>query len=181
MSACFARYEEADIQIDYLAGTSIGALVGAVYVTGALEQLEALAEDISLQELLPLLDISFPSPGLVNGDRIREFIAEYLSDRQIEEADIPFRCVSTNFLLKQEVVFKTGPMVDAVRASISIPSVFVPFQHRENVYLVDGGVVNLVPVSVVREIGAEAVIAVNAISTRSELNVGWDELVEVRR
>lgn len=164
--------EEANIQIDYLAGTSIGALVGAVYVVGALDQLEALAEDISLQKLLPLLDISFPSPGLVNGDRIHEFIAEYVLDKRIEDANIPFKCVATNFLLKQEVVFETGLMVDAVRASISIPGVFVPFQPEENVYLVDGGVVNPVPVSVVKAMGAEAVIAVNLNKDPKPENLG---------
>ncbi|MGJ3245715.1 MAG: patatin-like phospholipase family protein [Elainellaceae cyanobacterium] len=153
--------EEADIKIDYLAGTSIGALVGAVYIAGALDKLEAFADDIALQNLLSLMDVSFPSPGLIDGDRIHDFVAGYVLDKTIEDASIPFRCVATNFLLKQEVILKTGLMVDAVRASISIPGIFAPVQKDENIYLVDGGVVNPVPVSVVRAMGANIVIAVN--------------------
>lgn len=153
--------EEAEIRIDYLAGTSIGALVGAVYVADALDDLEAFAEDINLETLLSLLDIAFPSPGLIAGDRIREFIANYVLDKQIEDTAIPFRCVATNFLLKQEVVLQNGPLVDAVRSSISIPGIFKPVQREENMYLVDGGVVNPVPVSVVRAMGAETIIGVN--------------------
>ncbi|MGJ3251613.1 MAG: patatin-like phospholipase family protein [Elainellaceae cyanobacterium] len=153
--------EEANIKISYLAGTSIGALVGAVYVADALDKLEAFADDIDLKNLLSLMDVSFPSPGLIDGDRINAFMTEYLLDKRIENATIPFRCVATNFLLKNEVVLDNGLMVDAVRGSISIPGIFTPFQKEENIYLVDGGVVNPVPVSVVKAMGADIVIAVN--------------------
>ncbi|HHP7244239.1 MAG TPA: patatin-like phospholipase family protein [Elainellaceae cyanobacterium] len=153
--------EEADIQISYLAGTSIGALVGAVYVADALDKLEAFADDIALQNLLSLMDVSFPSPGLIDGDRIHDFVAGYVLNKTMEDAAIPFRCVATNFLLKQEVILQTGLMVDAVRASISIPGIFAPVQKDKNIYLVDGGVVNPLPVSVVRAMGADIVIAVN--------------------
>ncbi|MGP1371562.1 MAG: patatin-like phospholipase family protein [Almyronema sp.] len=152
--------EEADIKVDYLAGNSIGALVGAVYVVGALAQLESFADEASLETLVSLIDISFPNLGLINGDQVQQFIRQYLSDYQIEEAAIPFRCVATNFLSKQEMIFQSGSMVDAVRASISIPGIFAPFRY-ENAYLVDGGVVNPVPVSVVRAMGADAIVAVN--------------------
>lgn len=153
--------EETGIKIDYLAGTSIGALVGAVYVSDALDKLEALAEDLTLQNLLSLMDVSFPNTGLIDGQRIHDFVARYVLDKQLEQTSIPFRCVATNFLQKQEVILETGLIVDAVRASISIPGIFAPFQLEENVYLVDGGVVNPVPVSVVQAMGAEVVIAVN--------------------
>ncbi|HHP7229300.1 MAG TPA: patatin-like phospholipase family protein, partial [Xenococcaceae cyanobacterium] len=152
--------EEAEIKIDYLAGTSVGALIGAVYVTGALDKLEKFANEITVDNLLPLIDVSFPNLGLIEGKQVCDFITEYLSDKTIEAAAIPFRCVATNFLLKEEVVFESGNLVDAIRASISIPGIFVPFK-QENVYLVDGGVVNPVPVSVVKDMGAEIVIAVN--------------------
>lgn len=153
--------EEAQIPIDYIAGTSIGALVGAIYVVGTLERLEAFAEDVALEDLLSLMDVTFPSPGLMDGERIYDFISQYGLDQLIEDTAIPFRCVATNFLLKQEVVLQAGSMVDAVRASISIPGIFTPFQPNNNVYLVDGGVVNPVPVNVAKAMGAEIVIAVN--------------------
>lgn len=152
--------EEADIKIDYLAGTSVGALIGAVYTTGALYRLENYAHEITIDNLLPLVDVSFPNLGLIEGKRVYDFIVEYLSDKNIQDAEIPFKCVATNFLLKEEVVFDSGSMVDAVRASISIPGIFVPFKQGD-IYLVDGGVVNPVPVSVVKDMGAEIVIAVN--------------------
>ncbi|NJL84824.1 MAG: patatin family protein [Leptolyngbyaceae cyanobacterium SM1_1_3] len=152
--------EEADIEIDYLAGTSIGAMVGAIYVVGALDQLESFASEVSLETLIALIDISFPGLGLIKGEQIQQFISKYLANRKIEDAAIPFRCVATNFLSKEAMVFESGLMVDAVRASISIPGVFAPF-HHEGAHLVDGGVVNPVPVSVVEAMGAKAIIAVN--------------------
>ena len=115
---------------------------------------------MTIDNLVPLIDVSFPNLGLIEGKRVYDFITEYLADKNIEDAKIPFQCVATNFLLKKEVVFDSGSMVDAVRASISIPGIFVPFK-RGDVYLVDGGVVNPVPVSVVQNMGAEMVIAVN--------------------
>lgn len=152
--------EEHGVPIDCLAGTSIGALVGAIYVRGQLPKLEDFAADISTETLLSMMDISFPGLGLVEGKHVRNFLHRYLVDTQIEATKIPFRCVATNFLSKQEVVFDSGSMVDAVRASISLPGVFVPVKHAES-YLVDGGVVNPVPVNVVQAMGADIVIAVN--------------------
>lgn len=152
--------EEANIKIDYIAGTSIGALIGAVYVTGALDKLENFADEITVERLLPLVDVSFPDLGLIEGKQVYDFVTNYLADKNIEDAEIPFQCVATNFLLKEEVVFQSGNLADAVRASISMPGIFVPFKQGD-AHLVDGGVVNPVPVSVVRDMGAEIVIAVN--------------------
>lgn len=152
--------EEHNVPIDYIAGTSIGALVGAIYVHGELHRLEDFATDITTDTLISMMDISFPGLGLVDGKHVRNFLHDYLVDAQIEATKIPFRCVATNFLLKQEVIFDSGSMVDAVRASISLPGVFAPVQ-REGSYLVDGGVMNPVPVNVVQAMGADMVIAVN--------------------
>ncbi|MGF1458356.1 MAG: patatin-like phospholipase family protein [Leptolyngbyaceae cyanobacterium] len=154
-------FEEAGIKVDYLAGTSIGALVGAIYMVGKLDQLETFAQEASFSELVPLMDISFPGVGLLQGDRVYRFIADYVADHWLEDAPIPFHCVATNFLQKQEVIIDGGPMVQAVRASISIPGIFAPFKHQENVYLVDGGIINPLPISVVRAMGADVVVAVN--------------------
>lgn len=152
--------EEHNIPIDYIAGTSIGALVGAIYVKDKLHQLEQFADNIGTESIVSLMDVSFPGLGLVDGNRVRDFLSGYLADANIEDCTIPFRCVATNFLTKEAVVFESGSMIDAVRASISMPGVFVPVQHR-GAYLVDGGVINPVPVSVVNAMGADIVIAVN--------------------
>lgn len=161
--------QEADIKIDYVAGTSVGAMIGAIYTIGALDRLERFAHEMTIDNLLPLIDVSFPNLGLIEGKRVYDFITEYLSNKNIEDAEIPFRCVATNFLSKKEVVFDSGSMVDAVRASISIPGIFVPFK-RGDVYLVDGGVVNPVPVSVVQNMGADMVIAVNLNKEPKQVN-----------
>lgn len=152
--------EEHDVPIHCVAGTSIGALIGAIYIVGALDKLEEFADKIDTQTLMSLLDISFPGLGIVDGHKVKKFLYDYLVDAQIENARMPFRCVATNFSLKQEVVFESGSMVDAVRASISLPGIFVPVKH-ENGYLVDGGVINPVPVNVAQAMGADVVIAVN--------------------
>ncbi|MGF1497531.1 MAG: patatin-like phospholipase family protein [Elainellaceae cyanobacterium] len=152
--------EEAGVKIDYVAGTSIGALVGSVYAVGALDELEAFAAEATRDRLLPLIDISFPGLGLIKGERVYELISQYLEDKTFEQTHIPLRCVATNFLSNKEVVFESGRILDAVRASISIPGIFVPFK-RGGVYLVDGGAVNPVPVDVGGEMGADLVIAVN--------------------
>lgn len=173
--------EEADISTSYLAGTSIGALVGAIYAVGALDELEAFADEVNMREMMQLVDISFPSLGLISGERIRDFIARYLLDNAIEDAHVPFQCVATNFLLKEEVILQTGLMVDAVRASISIPGIFAPCKRAENLYLVDGGVVNPVPVSVVEAMGADYVIAVNLNKEPKQSQAATDQPDEDRR
>jgi NTE family protein len=152
--------EEHNVPIDCIAGTSIGALVGAIYAKEKLHKLEEFACEIGIETLVSLMDLSFPGLGLIDGQRVRDFLTSYLVDTKIEESRIPFRCVATNFLQKEEVVFDSGSMVDAVRASISLPGIFVPCKH-ESTYLVDGGVVNPVPVNVVEAMGADVIIAVN--------------------
>lgn len=152
--------EEAGVKIDYVAGTSIGALVGSVYAVDALDRLEDYASEATAETLLTLIDISFPGLGLIKGDRVYSLISKYLEDKTFDETSIPLRCVATNFLLNKEVVFDAGRILDAVRASISIPGIFVPY-HREGVYFVDGGTVNPVPVNVAWQMGADLVIAVN--------------------
>jgi NTE family protein len=152
--------EENDIPIDCIAGTSIGALVGAIYVHDKLDELEQFANEIEVSNLVSLMDISFPGLGLIDGHRVQEFLSGYLVDATVENCRIPFRCVATNFLMKEEVVFESGAMVDAVRASISIPGVFVPFK-QDKTYLVDGGVINPVPVNILQKMGADVAIAVN--------------------
>ena len=107
-----------------------------------------------------MLDVEFPTRGLLDGDKIYDLIYSHVLDCHLEETNIPFHCVATNLFTQKAVILKSGLMVDAVRASISIPGVFTPFQKDET-YLVDGGVINPVPVDVVKEMGSDIVIAIN--------------------
>lgn len=152
--------EENGIKIDYLAGTSIGAFVGGIYAVHQLDELEAFVTEIDWKTIISLLDVEFPTRGLLDGDKIYDLIYSHVLDCNLEETNIPFHCVATDLLTQKATILKTGSMVNAVRASISIPGVFTPF-NREERYFVDGGVVNPVPVDVVQAMGSDLVIAIN--------------------
>lgn len=152
--------EAAGIKIDYVAGTSIGAVVGAFYAIGELDALEEFIYPLDWKKIVSLLDLVFPRQGLLDGDKVYSLLAEHLLERQMEDTLTPFCCVSTNLSTRQVVCLDSGPMVDAVRASLSIPGIFTPAQ-REGSYLVDGGLVNPLPINIARDMGADVVIAVD--------------------
>ena len=151
---------EAGIHIDYVAGTSIGAVVGSVYASGRIATLEDVALQLDWKKVVNLLDIVFPKSGIIDGNKITEFIREQVKTKTIEELPLPFAAVSTDLATGREVVIREGDIIEAVRASVSVPGVFTPIS-RAGLFLLDGGLVNPVPVSVVREMGADFVIAVD--------------------
>jgi NTE family protein len=150
----------AGVRIEYISGTSVGALVGAFLAAGKLNDLISFAAPLTIKESLKLADIMFPTSGLIEGRKIEQFLRKHLGDMRIEDLPIPFACVATNFYTGQEVIITKGDLVTAVRGSISIPGIFKPVP-ADDMLLVDGGVVNPVPVQVVRDLGAEFVIAVD--------------------
>jgi NTE family protein len=152
--------EEADIKPDFIAGTSMGALVSAFYSTGNIEELEKFAIDFNWKHFSSFIDVIFPKSGLIDGKKLSVFFHDHMKDVYIEDTQIPLRIVATDLYTGSEVVFSKGSLIDAVRASISVPGVFSP-AHVDGSYLVDGGLVNPVPVSVVRDMGADVVIAVD--------------------
>ncbi|MBN2224591.1 MAG: patatin-like phospholipase family protein [Deltaproteobacteria bacterium] len=150
----------AGVKIDFVSGTSVGALVGAFLAAGKLDDLIAFTAPLTLKESLKMADIMFPTSGLIEGKKIEQFLRKHLGTVKIEDLPVPFACVATNFYTGQEVLINRGDLVTAVRASISIPGVFKPVA-ADGMLLVDGGVVNPVPVQVVRDLGAEFIIAVD--------------------
>ncbi|MEM9157282.1 MAG: patatin-like phospholipase family protein [Cyanobacteria bacterium P01_F01_bin.33] len=152
--------QEANIPVQCVAGTSIGAFVGALYAADALDELEDFALDLDWKMVVSLLDVVFPTRGLLDGEKVYDLLAESLLDLCIENSTIPFCCVATDLSRGREVRLSEGSMVDAVRASISIPGVFTPV-NIDGRYLVDGGLVNPVPVNAVRDMGANLAIAIN--------------------
>ncbi len=152
--------QEAGIRIDYISGASIGALVGAIYCAEELDELEDFIRDLSWRDMLLYFDMVFPTSGLLDGNKVYELLSEHMQGMKIEESPIPFCCVATDLIKGEEVHLSSGSMVDAVRASISVPGIFTPFCHGD-LFLGDGGIVNPVPVDVVRAMGADVVIAVN--------------------
>jgi len=152
--------EESGIRVDCVAGTSIGALVGAVYASGRIDALKAVVLGLDRKQILRLFDIVFPKSGLIHGKKVADFLRSYVQTGNIEQLPVPFSTVSTDLVTGSEVVGQEGNVIEAVRASISFPGIFTPV-IRNGMVLVDGGLVNPVPVSVVRDMGADFVIAVD--------------------
>lgn len=150
---------DAGVVPDIVCGTSIGALVGAAYASGELDRLEPWVRGLKLQTVVSFLDFSLGS-GLIKGDRLIEFFRSHFVDRDIESLPLPFAAVATDLEHGREVWLREGVVYDAVRASIALPGLFTPVR-RAGAWLVDGGLVNPVPVSLCRAMGAELVIAVD--------------------
>ncbi|WP_209125480.1 patatin-like phospholipase family protein [Alkalihalobacillus sp. BA299] len=150
--------EEANIPIDFIAGSSMGSLVGVLY--GAGQSTENLEKFAKLFRRKYYLDFTVPKMGFVAGKKVKELIHILAKGKNLEELSPPVRVVATDLLNGERVVFKDGPSAPAIRASISIPGIFVPEKWNGRL-LVDGGVVDRVPVSVVREMGADITIAVD--------------------
>jgi NTE family protein len=150
---------DAGIEPDLVCGTSVGALVGAAYVGGELDRLENWVRSLKLQTVVSFLDFSLGG-GLIKGDRLIDFFRDHFVDRDIRELARPFGAVATDLQRGREVWLREGGVSNAVRASIALPGLFTPVQ-RDGRWLVDGGLVNPVPVSLCRAMGADIVIAVD--------------------
>ncbi len=156
----FQALEEAGIPIACVAGSSIGALAGAVYTSGNLDRLFELAPTIDWRVLASFFDPVFPKSGLVDGKKVAAFIRSHVPQTNIEELPIPFCAVATDLATGEEVRLMQGDVIEAVRASISLPGIFTPVKIGDR-HLLDGGMANPVPVSVLRDMGADFVIAVD--------------------
>ena len=156
---------ENNIHVDMIAGTSIGALVGACFAKdGEINTLEEIILNIDWKQLALLLDpnLVLLKKGFIHGEKIKELLCSIIGDIEFKDLKIPFRVIATDVITGEEVVIDGGSVAEAVRASISIPVIFTPVKF-ENRFLVDGGIVNPVPVNVVRNMGAEFIIACNVI------------------
>lgn len=151
---------EAGLEPDVVCGTSIGALVGGAYVAGQLDALEDWARSITLLDVVGLMDVTLARGGVIEGSKLFRTLRETPADIVIEKLTKPFAAVATDFATGREVWLQKGPLLDAVRASLSLPGLLPPFRLGEH-WLVDGGLVNPVPVTLCRALGAEVVVAVN--------------------
>lgn len=151
--------EEAGIRPDLVCGTSVGALVGAAYAAGELDGLETWLRGLGIKDVFSFMDLGM-NGGMLKGERVMEFFRDNFVDRSIEELPMPFGAVATALNNGAEIWLRNGSTVDAVRASMAMPALFSPALH-EGRLLVDGGLVNPVPVSLARAMGAEILIAVD--------------------
>ena len=151
--------ERAGISPDIVCGTSIGALVGAAYAAGELDRLEPWVKELSWQSVLGLLDFKMGG-GLIEGGKLIDFFRAHYKDEGIAQLNKSFACVATELFSGREVWLREGSVIEAVRASIAMPGLFTPVQ-QDGRLLVDGSLVNPVPVSLCRAMGADIVIAVD--------------------
>ena len=143
--------EEQGYHITSLAGCSMGALIGGVYAAGKIHEFREWMKGIDRKKMLELTDFSLSLNHFVKGDRIIEAIMEFVPDTAIEDLPIPYCAVATDWAAGREVIFRTGSLFEAIRASISLPTFFKPV-HRNGMILIDGGVVNPIPLNrVVRQ------------------------------
>ncbi len=152
--------EENNFQIKSISGCSIGSLIGGVYAAGKLDELEKWMRSIDKVDMASLLDLSWGNGGVFKGDKIIDTLIDLIGDVQIEEMPIPFTAVAANIETEKEVWFNSGSLFDAIRASVSLPLFFTPFEHQSEL-LIDGGILNPVPISPTTEDETDLTIAVN--------------------
>ncbi len=146
--------------IKSISGCSMGALIGGIYAIGKLDEFEEWIRALSTQNIFSLLDLSLQNGGLIKGDRIIGTLRNLVGETLIENLPIPFTAVAADIQAEKEVWLNKGPLFDAIRASISLPLFFTPFNHN-GVLLVDGGVLNPVPIAPAFNDHTDLKIAVN--------------------
>lgn len=159
--------EKQGYQIASIAGTSMGALVGAVYALGKMEEFKKWMLTLDKKTIFQLIDLSFSKQGLVKGDRVFDKMKEFIEDENIEDLPIPFVATATDIINKKQVVFKSGSVFEALRASVAIPTVITPVK-KDGLLLVDGGVINNLPLEYVKRVPNDILIAVNVNSNIAE-------------
>lgn len=168
-----AVFEQAGVKIDAVAGTSMGAYVGALFAAGyRTEQMELMARQVKTSSVvLSLLDVELPPvKGLLKGQRVEDIFRRELKSLNFEDLKIPLYVVATNLESLERVVFTEGPVLPAVRASCSIPGLMCPYEYK-GVRYIDGAVVDPLPVTILRkEAMCDIVIAVNTIPTVGDVS-----------
>jgi len=155
--------EKEGIPIDMIAGTSAGAAIGALYAEGKdVGRIKDLVLGMGWKRLAPLVDLALPKTGFIGGRKVKEQLKLIIGDIEFADLGIPLACVATDIMTGEEVVIDQGSVLEGVRASISLPVIFTVAKWRGR-YLVDGSLVNPVPVNVLKRMGADVIIAVNVI------------------
>ena len=152
--------EEAGIVPDVIAGSSIGAVVGGCYAAGKLDELEAFALSLTKRRVMGLLDFHFSGAGLIAGGRLQRLLDHDLTDRRVETLPVKFCTIATELVSGHEIWLTRGPLVQAMRASYALPGVFDPVMIGGR-WLMDGALVNPIPITAARALGADLVVCVN--------------------
>lgn len=172
--------EEAGLYPDYISGCSMGAVVGAAYASGmSLAKIKEAVLSIKMGELLSFDIKMIKNNGMLKTDRMKDVLMKYFGSMTFKDLKIPFRCVSTDLISGTEKVFDSGYLVDAVAASSCIPVFFQPMLSAEGEYFIDGGILDRVPASVLKDMGADTVIAIDVLATLTPVREIPKNLIEM--
>ncbi|NOX84540.1 MAG: phospholipase [Chlorobi bacterium] len=147
-------------QITSVAGASMGAVIGGIYASGKLDEYEKWICQLDKLDVFNLIDFTLSGSGIIKADRVLNEIRKFIPDRNIEDLPVPFTAIATDIRNKKEICFTTGSLYRAIRASISIPMVVTP-SYVDGILLVDGGILNPVPVNRVKRTPGDMLVAVN--------------------
>ncbi len=169
-----------NVNIASISGTSMGALIGGIYAVGKLEEFKQWMLKVNRTKIFKLIDFSFSTQGLVKGERIFNEIKEFITDVNIEDLPIKYTATAFDIANGREVVFDKGSLYNAIRASISIPTIFTPLTLGDSVFI-DGGVVNNIPINTAKRVQNDIVIAVNVNAGVTDDIVYYSELEQLAK
>lgn len=152
--------EKQGFNIHSIAGTSMGSLVGGIYAAGKLNKFKEWILNLDKLDVFKLIDFTLINNGLVKGDKVFNELKEFIPEINIQDLNINYLATATDLTNKQEIVFNEGNLLNAIRASVSIPSIFTPVK-KDKAVLVDGGVINNIPINHAKRIDDDILIAVN--------------------
>lgn len=168
-----AELEARGYRISSIAGCSMGALIGGVYAAGKLNEFREWMKTMDRKKMLELTDFSLSINHIVKGKRIIEAIMEFVPDMAIEDLPIPYCAIATDLISGKEVVFNKGSLFEAIRASISLPSFYEPV-HRDDMLLIDGGVINPIPLNRVKRQPGDILVGVDVSGHNYKSQ--WEEM-----
>jgi NTE family protein len=163
--------------ITSVSGSSMGAVIGGLVAMNKLEQYSVWVKSLDKFDIWGLMDFSFTSTGLLKGERVFDKMKEFIPDINIEDMDIPFAAVASDVLNEKEIVFNKGSYYKAARASIAIPAMFTPVRYK-GIFLVDGGILNPVPIDHVQRSGDDLLVVVNLYGDKQPKSESVDEKKE---
>lgn len=169
-----------NVNIASISGTSMGALIGGIYAVGKLEEFKQWMLKVNRTKIFKLIDFSFSTQGLVKGERIFNEIKPFITDANIEDLPIKYTATTFDIVNGREVVFDKGSLFNAIRASISIPTIFTPLTIGDSVFI-DGGVVNNIPINTAKRVQNDIVIAVNVNAGVTDDIVYFSELEQLTK
>ena len=152
--------EKQGYEITSIAGTSMGSLVGGVYALGKIEPFKTWICTLDRRKIFSLVDFALSKQGMIKGDRVLKKMKDFIPDTNIEDLSIPYVAVAADLLHKEEIAFSEGSIYEAIRASIAIPTVLTPVRTADRL-LVDGGVMNNIPINRVKRIPGDLLVVVN--------------------